>query len=265
MVYGLDSATGRLAWRCDGPGRAIGLSGASEKGSGPFCLKGPEGASHKMDLTPFLPSVWYHTVKPQGNTICRQALPVDADGKYLRPSAKPVVYGPPPVDNWAVRPLPWECLARKRLTGALLPGLACLGLVGFCALRRKWWTTAGVLACLLVVPLLVAWAELRRLSAGQHYAWDDWYLIWPHALSVPQDVTVGSLFLLALLATMVVFVLLVPRKWRWIAVSLLFLGLVCLSWGLPSLRTSVVTVPRIVPRPSNVSWTARYTSPGALR
>jgi outer membrane protein assembly factor BamB len=107
IVYGLDSRTGQTLWRCSGPGRAIGLSPDDNPGD--------------------LPSVWYHTFKPEGTTICRVALPVDSNGKYIQPPATPVAFGPPPVDNWVVRPLPWENQARKRLSYALLPGLPGVG------------------------------------------------------------------------------------------------------------------------------------------
>jgi outer membrane protein assembly factor BamB len=207
IVYGLDSRTGKPLWRCSGPGRVIGLSADDNPGD--------------------LPSVWYHTFKPEGTTICRVALPLDASGKCTQPPATPVAFGPPPVDNWVVRPLPWENQARKRLSDALLPGLACLGLVVYCAARRKWWTVIGLVACLLVVPFLVGWTELKShyLSPEQHYAWESWYLIWPHTLSVPQDIEVASCFWLLGLAAIIAFLFFLPRKCRVPAVIVLLVVL----------------------------------------
>jgi len=58
-----------------------------EKGTGPFCLKGPKGASHKMDLSPF-PAVPFPAVCPrQTLSLCltadRRAVPPEAAAKLL--------------------------------------------------------------------------------------------------------------------------------------------------------------------------------------
>jgi hypothetical protein len=45
---------GDRAWKkLDAEAWIAGERGKAEKGTGPFCLKGPKGASHKMDLSPF--------------------------------------------------------------------------------------------------------------------------------------------------------------------------------------------------------------------
>src|SRR5262249_51489533 len=126
-VFGLDSPTGKSAWRGDGPGRLMALSAGSEPGD--------------------LPTALYHSTK-ENTTACRQAWPFvlpaeGAPGQYTPPAAAPIVYPPPPDDPWLTVPLPWEHRARKRLGEALLPALACLILVGYFVVRKRWWVAVG--------------------------------------------------------------------------------------------------------------------------
>jgi len=54
-IYCLDASTGRVRWAftTEGPVRLAPTIAVAEKGTGPICRNGPEGASHKLDLSPF--------------------------------------------------------------------------------------------------------------------------------------------------------------------------------------------------------------------
>src|SRR5262249_29640168 len=73
-VYGLDGTTGRLRWRCDGPGLPAAII----------------PADNPRDL----PGIIFHLDKPE-NTVCHRLLPVDPGGKYLPPTPSAADFGPP--------------------------------------------------------------------------------------------------------------------------------------------------------------------------
>jgi hypothetical protein len=166
-VHGLDGPTGRLRWRCDGPGQPVAL------------LPGPSPGE--------MPGILFHVSSPE-STICQQAVPVFPGGKYGQPRAAPLE-AMPAEGQVMVVPLPWEVRARQKLARAVLPGLACLVLLIYAARKRSRRTLAGLLACLLVVPLVVAVGEWREdfPLAEERYAWGGWYWLWPYALSAPGD------------------------------------------------------------------------------
>jgi outer membrane protein assembly factor BamB len=222
-AYGLDGPTGRLRWRCDGPGRPV------------ACLA--------PCSTEALPTVWFHTSKPE-STICLQALPVGPDGKYRVPAARFIE--PPAEDIGLIVPLPWVSGARQRLPHAILPAVFCLALLAYVVWKREWRLTIALFACLLVIPLGFAGLKLTpirqewltgslailmlllpvglleyvvRKQKGliaipllvcllvipmslsgsqftkdfkfeeQRYTWEDWYLIWPYVLSAGGEWT----------------------------------------------------------------------------
>jgi outer membrane protein assembly factor BamB len=160
-VFGLDD-TGQLRWRCDGPGQAAAFV---EAGS-----------------TDALPTILFHMRQPE-TTVCRQALPVNANGQYRFSLPPPVVLDPPP-DLWGVVSLPWEYQGQHFAGKAVLPALLCLALLGFFGRRRRWITLAGLLLLLVAVPTAVAfiqWNEgVKHLAPEQHYSWSGWYWIVPY-------------------------------------------------------------------------------------
>jgi hypothetical protein len=226
-AYGLDGPTGRLRWRCDGPGRPV------------ACLT--------LDSAEALPTVWFHKSKPE-STICLQALPVGRDGKYRLPAA-PFI-NPPAEDIGLIVPLPWISGARQRLPHAIVPAVLCLGLLAYLVRKREWQLAIALMVCLLVIPMGFASLQFTRkgevkqivlpvlctaflwLPAGlvflayqvrkrkrplvilllvcllvipmgvgvtlfpedfkfeeQRYTWKDWYLIWPYVLSAGGEWT----------------------------------------------------------------------------
>jgi serine/threonine protein kinase/outer membrane protein assembly factor BamB len=167
-VYGLDGATSQVRWRCDGTGQPAALL--------------PGQNTHE------LPSILFHVAAPEC-TVCRQVVPVALDGsRYGQPVTAPIddTSGE---DRWRVVPLPWEMRARQRLGHAVLPGLACLVLLGYAVRWRSRLLAMGLLTCLLVVPLVAAVVALRSYHAlpEQRYAWGGWYWLWPFALSAPGN------------------------------------------------------------------------------
>jgi hypothetical protein len=199
-VEGLEPSTGKVCWRCAGPGRAAVLAPGDDSNE--------------------LPQVWFHTAQPT-STIYRRALPVLPSGRYGPLALTPVAYGSDPGDRWLVVPLPWVNPARQRLAQAVLPGVACLGLLGYFALRRRRAILIGLAACAVAVPLVVAALELRnwenRISHEQDFAWGGWYWIWPYALSVPAEYSVPVL--VAVVVVGLLFCL--PLKWRLIGFGVL--------------------------------------------
>ncbi len=181
-VYGLDGRTGRPHWRCQGPGWPVACLAPvtphpdeGERGRG-------EGA---------LPTVWFHTSKPE-STVCRQALPVDANGKSFLPPAPSM--DPPAEDVGLMISLPWVPAsvdrggvhaAKQRLTQSILPALLWLGLFVYLARKRKWRLAIALLVCLIVIP--VGGAGLQLMQADnfdeEHYSWSGWYWIWPDFLA----------------------------------------------------------------------------------
>jgi outer membrane protein assembly factor BamB/tRNA A-37 threonylcarbamoyl transferase component Bud32 len=196
-AYGLDGRTGRLRWRCHGPGRPV------------ACLAG--------DNRDGLPNIWFHTSKPE-STVCRQALLVGADGKYRLPT--PAFIDPPAEDVGLIIPLPWVSPARRRVAHAILPALLCLGLLAFFARKRQWRKTIALVVCLTLIPIAVAVDHLARdfKLEEERYRWTGWYWIWPFVLSAGEQWTtrvLGAALLMWLL-------------WR---AARAFLGKTRLLWG----------------------------------
>jgi serine/threonine protein kinase/outer membrane protein assembly factor BamB len=167
-VYGLDGRSGRLRWRCEGPGQPVAV------------LPGHQGSG--------LPAIVFHETKPE-STVCRQALPVGPDGKYGQPTPTRVEHMSSPDDRWTLIPLPWEQEARQKVVRGVLMGLPCLLLPAYFALRRKRRIALTLLACLFLMPLGVALIELKAypILPEQRHAWSGWYWLWPYTLSAPGD------------------------------------------------------------------------------
>jgi tRNA A-37 threonylcarbamoyl transferase component Bud32/outer membrane protein assembly factor BamB len=174
-VYGLDGATGQPRWRCDGPGQAAALLPAGAKGE--------------------MPGILFHIATPE-STVCRQAVPVGPDGKYLEPATTPID-STAGEEQWKEVPLPWEWAARQHLGRAALLGLACMALLGYAAWKRTRPLVLAMLACLFLVPLVPAimavWSD--EPLPDQRHGWGGWYLLWPFALSAPADA--GPLVMIA--------------------------------------------------------------------
>jgi hypothetical protein len=135
-----------------------------------------------------LPTVWFHASKPE-STICRQALHVGDDGKYILPST--AFIDRPADDVGLIVPLPWIGAAKQRATDAVWPGIACLALAGYCAWKRRWRTTIGLLVFMILIPLAVAAVQLTfdDKFAEQRYSWSGWYWLWPYVLSAGREWT----------------------------------------------------------------------------
>jgi hypothetical protein len=164
-AYGLDGRTGRLRWRCDGPGRPV--------------------ASLAGDNADGLPLIWFHTAKPE-STICRQALLVGPDNKYRFPT--PAFIDTPADDVGLIIPLPWINGAKQRAGHAILPAMVCLVLLAFLAWKRRWRKTIALLVFLTVIPIAVAMHHVAFDSKleEQRYSWTGWYWIWPYVLSAGE-------------------------------------------------------------------------------
>jgi tRNA A-37 threonylcarbamoyl transferase component Bud32/outer membrane protein assembly factor BamB len=214
-VYGLDGRTGRLSWRCDGPGRATVVLSAAPPGGLPTVLFG----LRQLDAT-----------------VCRQALPVDAPGKYVLLTPTPWDYGPPPEDPWLTVPLPWVKwakleMARLGIRHGLVPGVIG-GVLLFLAWRRRWKSIMGLLLALLIgvvffgaiMMTIGPWGRLKEPE--QSYSWDGWYWIGPFILTNTE------------------------RGFPWVV-----LGLSAIAWGFVALvyrgvRLAHRGVRRILSRPS---------------
>jgi outer membrane protein assembly factor BamB/tRNA A-37 threonylcarbamoyl transferase component Bud32 len=191
-IEGLDPSTGKVRWRCEGPGRATVLV--------------PGANSNE------LPQVWFHTSLPV-STIVRRTLAVRANDQYGLPDVSPVAYEANPGDPWVVLPLPWEGQARSHRAQAIWPGAACLGLLAYFAWARRRRTFIGLTVCFVFIPVVVALLELRQYSGWiapeQHYAWAAWYWIWPYTLSVAGTIAYG--WIGVILIPLIVISL--PAKW----------------------------------------------------
>jgi outer membrane protein assembly factor BamB len=204
-VYGLDGATGKPRWRCDGPCNPTALAPGAGAGG--------------------MPGIVFHVAAPE-STVCRQALPVLPDSSsYGQPVTAPPIDYPRDEERWSVIPLPWEAQARQKGGRALLVGLACLALLVYAVRKRSRRVVISLLVCLLAVPLVAGAFALQGDSAfpEQHYAWGGWYWLWPFALSAPGD--------MVLLILGVLFCWLnAGRLRRWLLFGLLTCLLALLIW-----------------------------------
>jgi outer membrane protein assembly factor BamB len=182
---GLDGETGQLRWRCEGTGN-------------PAAVVSDPGSTS-------LPNVLFHVSKPE-YTICRQASPVLATGRYDQPVLTPIEYPASAEDLWRTVPLPWEGQSRKRAAHALLPALACFGLLLYFAWKRRWRVALGLLVAAIAVPLVTARSELasweNRIAAEQHHAWGGWYWLWIYTLSAADEVPLCIYLWLVILAAL---------------------------------------------------------------
>jgi hypothetical protein len=152
-ITGLSGATGQPAWRCDGAGalKAV-LPDANDK---------PPLVVYQHD----------------GVTICRRALPVDKDGRYVLPVPSAADYPESPDDPTAVRQLPWAESGGPPHGAFFLVLPVALFYLWF--VRRRRWP---VLALLVGVPLVSALLGAAWLlvdggmpAPGQRYDWSEWY------------------------------------------------------------------------------------------
>ncbi len=178
IVYGLDGATGKLRWKCHGPGHAVAVTW---RASG--VLKDSKTPDVDADAPP---EIWFQQLDP-AMTVCRQALPVDKAGKYTTGQTTPVQYDLPLPDLWKVLPLPWAHAGRQHLVvGLLLAAIALLPILYF-AWKRQWWMLLAMLACFVLIPLAVGAMEIhqRRKLPDMDYDWSGWPLLWPHTFFTP--------------------------------------------------------------------------------
>jgi tRNA A-37 threonylcarbamoyl transferase component Bud32/outer membrane protein assembly factor BamB len=168
-AYGLDGCTGRLRWRCDGPGEPAALQPCRDGGQ--------------------LPGVVFHASTPE-STVCLQAMPVGPDQKYLQPEVRPSNYGPTAPE---IIPWPWETPAKDKLAWAWLAALLCFGLVVNCVRARRWFSAVALLAFWLGIPLAIAALQIHfnpKLSE-EEYSWQGFVWIWPYVAS--HQITIGLL------------------------------------------------------------------------
>jgi hypothetical protein len=168
-VYGLDGTTGRLRWRCDGPGRVAALVPA-------------EGDSD-------LPGILFHLDNPE-SSACRRLLPVDRAGKYLPPTPRALDPSELEEDAGLSSSLPWVTPAKKGLGNAFFPAVLCAAVGLYLALRRSWSYLAGLLGSLLILALAVAALEWITASSDFRPGW----------LAIAYAVLLGQLGLAGLLA-----------------------------------------------------------------
>jgi hypothetical protein len=185
-VFGIAGPTGRVRWRCDGPGTFVGLLSEGNDGR-------PAAAAFQ-DLTA---------------TVCREALPVDEAGRYAVPDAEPVPGLTPIESPWESRPLPW--LRESPGWWDLFAVLFLLELAFLWWLR--WRATALVLgAVVLGVGVAISAFMLSRdvpfKHAEQHYALTDWYGV----LSVIAAVAGGLLAVWLVLSAAMMGILLTVRR-----------------------------------------------------
>jgi hypothetical protein len=209
-VYGVDGPTGRVRWRCEGPGRAVGL------------------AAGRGDL----PSILFRDPAKATETICRQALPVGPEGKYGSVAATPITPVAMTPDPWEILPLPWAHQGREHAGAALVPLLLCAGLVLFFVFRRRWGIALGLLLCMILVPLVAGSLDLTdreiRPAAEQRYDPHGWLWLLPCVLSASGSIRLGVLLLVGLVSVLPFL----SWKWRLAALGLLLCG--PLMWWLSS-------------------------------
>jgi outer membrane protein assembly factor BamB/tRNA A-37 threonylcarbamoyl transferase component Bud32 len=214
-AYGLDGRTGRPRWKCDGSGEPV--------------------ASLPADNAEGLPTVWFHTTNPE-STICRQALLLGRDGKYRFPVAPFIEL--PAEDMGLIVPLPWISRAKQRAGYAVVPAVACLGLMGYLAWKRIWGKAIGLLVCVVAIPLVVAVLELGLIVP----------LPWISRAKESAGGAVG----LAIIGLALVGLL--PRKPRWVKAILWWVGVVVVPL--------VVVVLLVTPAPKweeqRYSWSGWY-------
>jgi outer membrane protein assembly factor BamB len=221
-AYGLDGPTGQPRWRCDGPGEPVGVlpgrgptglprilfreapsdntvcrqalavrPGADQFRREPAALacQGVNAGAAWACQPAGLPGV----AIPVGALLASQ-VPVQPAGRYLPPAPTPT--RPAAVaDSVESLPLPWVGPARARWLQALVPGLACVGLLLYFTLKRRWWIAVLLAACCVIVPLAVLGIELKSgpdLAAGQSYSWQGWYWLWPYTLSAGGGLSLKS-------------------------------------------------------------------------
>jgi hypothetical protein len=137
-VYALDGRSGRLSYRCSGPGRPIAALPAARAGD--------------------LPAV-YVRLDGTNNTVCRELRPVDAAGNYLAPAES---FSLPKEEPSLSRALPWEATARRRVLLGWLPALACALLCGYWVWRRQWARVAALAVAFVGVAVVTAEWELAQ-------------------------------------------------------------------------------------------------------
>jgi outer membrane protein assembly factor BamB len=151
-VFGIAAPSGKPRWRCDGPGKVVGLLSDSDDG--------PATVAYSLNTT----------------TVVREALPTDDAGRCVLPETSPVAGLVPIEGAWQTRSLPWlrqEPLWSNVLAFLFLAELALL----WWLLGRKAPLVIGGIALLIGVAIS-AWMLYRDAAfkeADQHYALTDWY------------------------------------------------------------------------------------------
>ncbi len=137
-IYGVDGRTGKLRWRCEGPGKFAGLLAVADTGP---------------------PRVAFHTpIQPNGgisNTVSRQALTTDGDGRCLPPEGIAREYAPIPSDAQDA-PTRHSTFALS-LTAVVIGNLLLIFMAVATGLY-SWW------------PLKTGQRLLRRLALSTVYA-----------------------------------------------------------------------------------------------
>src|SRR5262249_54371998 len=152
-VVGLDGATGKQRWRGEGPGE-------------------PQALLDTPDATDPPRILWRSDWRiPASVTVCRLALPVGADGRYVVAAPSPEEYPPPIPAPGRSRPLPGPC--RVHPGGGLgVPPPRFLSLLGC---PRAWPPCLFLLGGVVGGPVVAGgtWpaSDRRYLDEAQHYAW----------------------------------------------------------------------------------------------
>jgi hypothetical protein len=89
---------------------------------------------------------------------------------------------------------PWHLFVIATLAGT--PIVACMMLVGWSVIRRRWRPLAMLVGLTILASLAIAavwlWSDMRAMSAIEHYAWSGWYTV-----LMPGAFVVGVLALIA--------------------------------------------------------------------
>jgi hypothetical protein len=188
-IFGIAGTTGKVRWRCDGPGPLIGMLSEGDNGK-------PAAAAFAVNTA----------------TVCREALPTDDAGRCTIPDVGPAADMKPIPNPWLARPLPW--VERGWLRDDTLAVLFVLELL------LVWWAgwrkSALVLGGLVLllgagISVLMIVADVPKMDEEQHYALTDWYGV------LSETASVAGMFLAICLALGLIWSRLVCGKaklWR---------------------------------------------------
>ena len=152
-VIGVDAESGQMVWRCRGPGPAIRMLEAGERGA--------------------LPRIAFS----DGESVVVRGAEATTSGGTIRPLTKPATVRVR--SAWAQRPLPWT--GRGAISAVLEISATCLALALICWLlwRRRWivalaFTTLWLSAAAMAGGFWI-YRDGQLMHPDQSYSWAQWY------------------------------------------------------------------------------------------